>query len=293
MNANLIQQRQQFLQSMEQFYQPSLVKINDDAIKNDVAIREAQATSDPAPAHLQSEKDVLAFFLVLNSINHQFWSLGENNSMVRYSHNGKVGAMALHAGMNRLSQERGLDPQTITVEDVQEYFGNMPNPEQRAQMLTQAFQEAKTLASELLATAPEGWSILEASSIAARIPLGYADDMLKKAQLCLYMGSTALQAMNGKTIDCALTSFADYQVPRVQRHRGWLEYSPELAEKIKNQELIPSGSVEEKAIRAASMLACAKAEEYHGVSQAAQDYWLWQQRNSASDPFHMTISNDY
>ncbi len=47
-----------------------------------------------------------------------------------------------------------------------------------------------------------------------------------------------------------LTVFADYKLPQLLQSRGVLKYNDELLQKIKNEEVLPSGSAEEIEIRA-------------------------------------------
>lgn len=92
-----------------------------------------------------------------------------------------------------------------------------------------------------------------------------------------------------------LTAFADYKLPQVLRHYHVLEYSPALAERIDNEELIPAGSEEEIEIRAATIWASellrrAMARQGHPVTPAAIDQRLWLLGQSMPDmkPYHRT-----
>lgn len=96
-------------------------------------------------------------------------------------------------------------------------------------------------------------------------------------------------------MDCSqLTLCADYQLPRMLRAMGVLEYSPGLAQKVDSQTLIEKDSIEERAIRAATIVAGEMLAEHFGVTPAAVDNFLWTNRSKAgSAPFHLTITTDY
>jgi hypothetical protein len=52
-----------------------------------------------------------------------------------------------------------------------------------------------------------------------------------------------------------LTMFADYRVPQILRQLEIMEYTPELATKIDNEEELPYSSPEEVEIRASTVIA--------------------------------------
>ena len=124
----------------------------------------------------------------------------------------------------------------------------------------------------------------------------------KRAQICvadLYGTFGGKQWGAFADID-QLTAFADYKLPQVLRHYGVLEYSPALAERIDNEELIPAGSEEEIEIRAATiwaseLLGRAMARQGHPVTAAAIDQRLWLLGQSISDmkPYHRTLTFYY
>ena len=93
-----------------------------------------------------------------------------------------------------------------------------------------------------------------------------------------------------------LTAFADYKVPQLLRRLGILDYAPDLAARIDRLELIPPGSPDEIAIRAATIwgvewLRRALAARGMLVTPAAIDYRLWlagQQSHAQDRPYHRT-----
>lgn len=119
----------------------------------------------------------------------------------------------------------------------------------------------------------------------------------KRAQICV---ADLYGTFGGKNwgafpdID-RLTAFADYKLPQVLRHYGVLEYSPALAERIDNEELLPAGSEEEIELRAATiwaseLLGREMARQGHPMTPAAIDQRLWLLGQNVPDmrPYHRT-----
>jgi len=86
---------------------------------------------------------------------------------------------------------------------------------------------------------------------------------------------------------------ADYQIPKILRGWGCLKYGDELCGMIDNSELIPQGSLMECEIRASSIIACQRLSERASVTMSDVDNYIWINRKSCSDPFHLTITTDY
>lgn len=86
---------------------------------------------------------------------------------------------------------------------------------------------------------------------------------------------------------------ADYQVPKMLEHFGCISYTFPLQQAIENGELIPKGSLAECEIRAATVLAINKLCDLTGWNVAEVDGFFFLQRNSATSPFHLTITSDY
>lgn len=86
---------------------------------------------------------------------------------------------------------------------------------------------------------------------------------------------------------------ADYQVPKMLRHFGCIEYSGKLAAMIDDSELIPSGSLMECEIRASSLVACREIAKSAGCTMNDVDNFLWLNRKSCNDKFHLTVTTDY
>ncbi len=121
---------------------------------------------------------------------------------------------------------------------------------------------------------------------------------LKRAQICV---ADLYGALGGKRWGAftdldKLTIFADYKLPQVLRHFGVLEYAPELAQRIDNQELLQPGGEEEVELRAATIWACELLrQEMSRVSgqsitavEVDQLLWFLGQNSAEMRPYHRT-----
>lgn len=122
---------------------------------------------------------------------------------------------------------------------------------------------------------------------------GFGSDIfLKRASLFFMM----VHRRTGAIRDAELRKLpipADYQVPKMLRWMGILEYSDELNRDVREHHLIPSGSLKECEIRAASILACQSLAEKSGQSMCDVDEYLWSRRKDCDHPFHLTVTTDY
>jgi hypothetical protein len=86
---------------------------------------------------------------------------------------------------------------------------------------------------------------------------------------------------------------ADYQVPKILKHFGCIEYKPELEEMIYENQLIQKGSIQEIQIRAATIIVCQLLQGITGWTIGDVDSFLWTRRKEVDEPFHLTITTDY
>lgn len=85
-----------------------------------------------------------------------------------------------------------------------------------------------------------------------------------------------------------LTMFADYRVPQILHHLRVITYSPTIVAALGSRKLLASGSREEIAIRAASILAvdairdqvtrlCLdRGQDANSLNSVMIDFWLWE-----------------
>ena len=135
----------------------------------------------------------------------------------------------------------------------------------------------------------EGWHNIE--TLISVFP-GFGDDIfLKRAflfaiQLYRYFG------FFDSIID-EIPVPADYHIPNVLQYFKFIRYNEGLKEKIKNKQLLPSGSIEEMSIRAATILVCDDLARKTGWPESGIDEVLFGLRKQIRDPFHLTVTTHY
>ena len=240
--------------------------------------------------------------VALNSINYQFWDLGEQGQFIRYDHEGVVGALGMRQAFERawadpdspLSRARRGSP--LTLEDIHAMFGDIPAAQSRVDVLNEVLcgQALPTLARDITQQMQDmGMVGTElAHRLAEAFPLAYGDLVLKKAQLAV--SELWVKARDsGMAIESDLTAFADYQIPNILRAMGVLNYAPDLAHHIDSLRPLDYDSHDERAIRAASLLAVEHIAQATGTPVAAVDHYLWTRRKEATTPFHLTFTTAY
>jgi len=120
----------------------------------------------------------------------------------------------------------------------------------------------------------------------------------KRAQICASDLSSALAGRPAGELTGLelLTAFADYKLPQVLRAFGVLEYQPALAAKVDARVELPAGSVDEVAIRAATVWAVehlrqALIQRGSVLSAREIDWKLWllgQKPLPNLQPYHLT-----
>lgn len=284
-------------------YRPDLVRVNEDRIRElDIPQEDFEPMSTglvgtPPGEHLLTG---IAYLLVLNSQNFQFWDVS-SGKYERYEFEGVTGAM----GMRRaLAKVWGDDPTPATFRRVWEekgvrgIFGPISQPLKRDRMLDEVLSGPLESMSRTIAMFAQGhgkrFGVEHAKLIADEFPIAYADPYLKRAQLALLEIASFCAEFDIPVKVDSLTLCADYQLPRVMRALGVLEYADGLALRVDNRVLIPQDSAEERAIRAATIVAGELMAAHFDVPAAAVDNYLWQRRNEAGEtPFHLTVTTAY
>lgn len=245
--------------------------------------------------------DRVAQSVARNAINHQFWDL-RDGQLVRYAFEGTVGALGMRAAFEQawahpdsaLSAARRGTP--LTLAGLQEVFGDLPAPEARVAILNEILsppllsEACVALVDRLAETNAVDTGM--AHRLAATFPRAFGDPVLKKAQLAV--SEVWIQAQDaGLGTRCDLTAFADYQIPNVLRALGVLTYAPDLAQAIDTLQPLDYDGRDERALRAASLLAVERIAEHAGAPVAAVDYYLWTRRKEVATPFHLTFTTAY
>ena len=303
----------------------SLVRINKNELQRWCANWSSSEFITPAwdnYVHWDGEGEALAnYILLLDSLNFCFWpDKGQPKWTISYGGRHWNGYQALALSLRRAIEEgrpileaawmaqasleevthifRGLDPQAP-----------IPLLEKRAAHIRQSGQvlqeHFKGQFAEVIRAA-QGSAVRLVNLLVQYFPSfrdihpyqGQELRILKRAQITpidLY-GSFHGQDLGSFSDLQRLTACADYKIPQVLRALGILEYAPSLADKVDNQELLPSGSLEELATRVgpiwATELIRQRLEEL-GVKKMALelDWFLWnlgQEPLPHERPYHRT-----
>lgn len=291
----------------QQWYNPSLVRLNQDAIQS---LPQGEVVAPPlGEVSLKMDRassllNATEFAIAMGAINHMFWHHDENGQFVRYENKGMVGAL----GMSKSFENAWADPQSpirlardqgvpLTVSSILDGFGNIPDPKGRMDILNEILlsDQLPRFAQKVEDFSLQGqeFNTTFSALLADAFPKGYADEVLKKAQLTTSVIWRVALGLGYNLPPCSLTAFADYQIPNVLRALGILEYNLDLANHIDKGCLIQGSSAEERAIRSASILAIEELATSQGVGVADVDYWVWLKRKEAKTPFHLTVTTAY
>lgn len=283
-------------------YDPKIVRINANIIE-EKQLKDTEnhefINNENAKVQTMDLREAVGFLLALNSINYQFWSLDENSKFIRYQNEDSVGALAMVKGFEGLYdyiKANNYDTNLLNENLIIHFFGDIPEKQMRINILKESLNQNninEVLSLILKHIEKEPINVDLAYQVSKILPLSYEDEYLKKIQLALYeIGATFYRT--GKRVDVDVTVAADYQIPKVLEGLNFLTYSKELSEKIENQELIEPNSKEEKALRAATILACEEIAIKNKISIPVLDRMLWLIRNDFRDKkFHLTITTKY
>jgi len=121
---------------------------------------------------------------------------------------------------------------------------------------------------------------------------GYAKDLFLKRAFLFIMSMYRRCGIFGKEIHKVLVP-ADYQVPKVLRWLGCIEYDSSLAFTVDNELQMAENCSVECEIRAATIIACKQIADLANCSCEEVDTYLWSKRNECSDPFHLVVTSNY
>lgn len=296
--------RHSLIRLAEHQYDPALVKVDHQLICSiPWPANAAEPMSLDLPESMAGDPvAAICFLLSMTSINYRFWTLEPDGIVSRYSHMGKTGARALWASFEAVwgpNLHYGAElAARLQADDFTALFGHMPDQEGRLAILGEllAPDKLQAVAQLLLADIRSNGktTVEQAFGLAAFFPLAFDDPYLKKAQLALSMIAAVLRDTGIEVNVADLTAFADYQVPRVLRALGVLDYSPSLADRVDHHQFLEEGGREEQAIRAATIIACEAIAAHTGGTSADIDNLLWLSQDIAGEtPFHLTETRWY
>lgn len=260
---------------------------------------------DPRCHYLGHGKDTLAFLCTLDAIN-----FGSGYFPYLKKRPGMSGYFTIAASLNDCFRQRPLVPAdlaALTAGDCIAIFGQdrrNPSAHELMDLFALALNDLGRFVidryqaefTNLIEDA--GGSSQRLVDIMVGMPFfrdveyykGREVTFLKRAQI---LAADLSQAFNGQGFGrfadlYRLTMFADNLVPHVLRVDGMLEYEEDLAWRIDNEEIIPSGSAEEVEIRACAVHAVERLVEamgglQQGVTAMLLDTILW---NRGQQPYY-------
>jgi hypothetical protein len=223
----------------------------------------------------------LKFELYKQAINYCYWQLKDGN-FTKWEAHGLKEAHAMETGMLMwIDGERDFDV----------CFPNIPLKEERIAALYD-LQFRRDKVEEICSTTSA--HALMKDDLRELFPTAFGGDPFRKREILFKL--VAFDIIADSTMYLIKGNFpvaADYQLPRILRHLGILEYSEELAHKVDNYIPIESGSKEELALRSATVIACDALSIYAALPLQVMDSTLWVNRNLADKPFHLTETTSY
>lgn len=250
-------------------------------------------------------REAAYFFFVQTALQYCFWDVDAAGNQTHWCYQndpknkGSRGCVAMTIDM----YDQGVFPglcirQTDVRRKLASFVADMPDAASRLDILEEVGNYEK-FCTEIYApmmASGEATTAL-AAKMAQLYPLAFADPFLKKAQLVLGLIVANFKS-RGITLKPELTAYSDYRIPQVLRHLGLITYSDKLAKLVDNGVQIPAGSAEERAIRAVTILACARLAAESGLTDMDIDSWLFEQSRDAAfqanaKPFHLTRTTHY
>jgi hypothetical protein len=233
---------------------------------------------DPATHYLAEPEPTLAYLLTLDAIN-----FGSGYFPHLQKRPGLSGYFTVAASLKDCWPLSVDDLRQLSSADCAGIFGQS-QPDAAVTELMTFFAQALNDLGSLLATryhssfrelvATSSGSAEQLALLLAQMPFYRDVGFYKRAQLTAADLSVAGVADFGDLDQ--LTIFADNLVPHVLRVEGVLSYAPDLLARINREELIPSGSPEEREIRACALHAVELMRAHlDGVTSMQLDYVLW------------------
>jgi hypothetical protein len=269
------------------------------------------------------DEEMVAYFLVLDSINFCFWPwAGKRRWEIHYGSGRLSGYYALAASLKRAVESGVPLTQAAFLAEVDENKlrrilggeGELKLMAERAQILREVgetlLQDYDGKAIHLVESAGQsatGLTRLAAGKLQSFRDMARYQDRLvffyKRAQI---LAADLHGAFNGKgwgrfsDMD-QLTAFADYKLPQVLRHLGVLCYEAELGDRVDRMDHVEAGSPEAVEIRANTLWAVELIrQELAGMGKNLRAYeidWiLWslgQRDEFRAKPYHRTVTIFY
>jgi len=273
-------------------FNPNIVSLNTDAIATLTLPDLSHGFDDFSYiAPDWSVEELATLWLVFSAQAFQFKHKEKHGGLSKIHYLDSTGSNAVLKMIRDSHAEGGF-------QQMRALFRTLPLHKERESILNEMYSDESRiqLASQgIISSARKGWvSCDHAKQLADMFPKSFSDPYLKKAQLAVSAIAGCVQHREGVIVKDNLTAFADYEVPRILRHFGILTYSPALLAKIESGVQIEKGSVEERALRGATILAIEMIAAQFGYSASALDNYFWgAQKEIGETPVHFTDTTCY
>lgn len=293
---------------------PKLVTINDEAIgkvaKDVVRWKEvlyANRASRCAlwgypkcidPLKSNAMRKLFLYELIANSVNYCYWygrydirpsgaSSTEMENLLCESFD-KLGEMKKEATID-CRQEFEIIVKTFIDKLCMARF---PLIDRRVALLTELLNVSDLLSVIRISVQREDYSVDRWLEYLITSFPGYSKDLFLKRAFLFIMQMYRRCGVFGKEISRILVP-ADYQVPKVLRWLGCIEYKYPLDFTIDMNLLLAEGCSTECEIRAATIVACKRIADLAGCTCEEVDTYLWSKRKQCDRAFHLTITTNY
>lgn len=236
--------------------------------------------------------------LMANSINYCYW-YGRHNIRPNGSDCGKMYRL-LDESFEYLEELR----KTATIDSRQEKeiitktfieklsMARFPLIDHRVRHLNEILSRSDLLSVIEISVSREDYSVEQWLDYLITSFPGYSKDLFLKRAFLFIMQMYRRCGIFGKEISKVLVP-ADYQIPKMLRWLGCIEYHNVLAFTVDNDLLMAEDCSTECEIRAATIVACKRIADLADCTCEEVDTYLYGKRYVCSDPFHLTITANY
>lgn len=297
--------KKEYMDQIQGWYRPDLVCVNRSAVNSFTSLgqtgRIAAPSSFPKFGGYATPESSMAFLIIRAALSFQFWAQDEAGAVVEFSRFDLPGAHALHRTILRLW---GESPSTdalrfaLSKAPLETLLGaDIPALQQRAEVLESLLTDERLerIATVLSARIEKKGCVdfRDVIFLSKALPVAFDDPFYHKANLCLALYAN-LRNRQKSPIELDLLISTDYYMAAVLREMGLLTYSPELSQVVDSEQLIEQGSKEERAIRAAVVVAAQAIGNRLNVAPHILDQVLWRTRHLATrHPHHLTVTTAY
>jgi len=248
----------------------------------------------PKPEGITLDSDIVLYELIANSVNYCYW-FGDDTLRPGGAQSTKMCDLLTQSfqEMIKLRKTGQYHPQHEVRIIVDSFKSKLIS--ERFPLLSHRIQHLNEISNtcfigEMVENVPKDSSLL-LNCIVQHLS-GYSQDLFLKRAILLILQLNRRLGLYEEDIQ-EFPIAADYQIPKMLRFFGCIQYKEDLEKKILSRTLLPENCREEIEIRAVSVLACKMISDKCGCSSNDVDSFLWLNRKKCKDPFHLTVTSNY